>query len=363
MYETYSYSCSARPLQVRAALSASTATRWSSQPATSTTYSTTVNVAKGYSSSYAAGWVNADITSIVKMWAAGTETGRGLALFAGDETDSYGYKKFASRETANDPYVTFTYDRKPNAATAPTLPGVSPYLLDSGITQLFTFDATPAFSSTASDPDNDKVAMTFEVHTSTTASAATLVAKCATGFVASGSPASCSVAAGEALAQDGAYYVRAAVKEDQGESPWVIHPGRYTYDTFGRQTTIPAADAPSTNHGDITLAYYDDDLAKTITQGTTTTTFTLDTTGRRLVQTSTDSSTNPATTTTLTRHYTDSSDNPAWTDQTGGANPTTTRYAQSIAGDLAANLTDDGSATLTLANLHAEPPRDVRRLH
>lgn len=216
LYETYSYSCNARPLQIRAALSASTATRWSSQPATSTTYSTTVIVAKGYSSSCADGWVNTDITNIAKMWAAGTETGRGLALFAGDETDSYGYKKFASRETANDPYVTFTYDRKPNAAAEPTMPGVSPYQLDSGITQLFTRDSTPAFSSTASDPDNDNVSVTFEVHTSTTASAATLVANCTTAFVASGSPATCSISAGEALPENGAYYVRAAVKDDQG---------------------------------------------------------------------------------------------------------------------------------------------------
>lgn len=46
-------------------------------------------------------------------------------------------------------------------------------------------------------------------------------------------------------------------------------------------TTGPAADAPSPASGAITLVYVDDDLPEAVTQGATSTTFTLDAAGRR----------------------------------------------------------------------------------
>ncbi|MBB2997640.1 hypothetical protein [Paeniglutamicibacter cryotolerans] len=55
---------------------------------------------------------------------------------------------------------------------------------------------------------------------------------------------------------------------------------------MGRQTTIPAVDAPRTSStaggtGAITLGYYDDDSARTLTRGEVTTTIGLDPAGRR----------------------------------------------------------------------------------
>lgn len=44
--------------------------------------------------------------------------------------------------------------------------------------------------------------------------------------------------------------------------------GTYVYDPLGRQTTIPATDAPDPTGGDLTLSYYDNDAAHSITQGT-----------------------------------------------------------------------------------------------
>ena len=131
--------------------------------------------------------------------------------------------------------------------------------------------------------------------------------------------------------------------------------GSYVYDLLGRQTTLPAADAPI-NNGNITLGYYDDDLPKSIAQGTTTTTFTLDADSRRSVQTTTD----PSGTVTTTRRYTGGSDNPAWSDTTTSAGTTTTRYAESIGGDLSATIDDTigaptrGDAALNLANTHGD---------
>jgi RHS repeat-associated protein len=133
--------------------------------------------------------------------------------------------------------------------------------------------------------------------------------------------------------------------------------GTYAYDLLGRQTTLPAADAPLQGAGDVTLGYFDDDLPRSITQNGTTTTFTLDAAARRSVQTTTTSS---GTTATTTRRYTDSGDNPAWTEVTTSAGTTTTRYAQSIGGDLSASIDDTtgnatrGDTTLSLANPHGD---------
>ena len=67
---------------------------------------------------------------------------------------------------------------------------------------------------------------------------------------------------------------------------------RYIYDALGRQTTMPAVDSPARSAapadstiGDISLGYFDDDLPRSVTQtvaGTSTSTvFTLDSSGRR----------------------------------------------------------------------------------
>jgi hypothetical protein len=41
----------------------------------------------------------------------------------------------------------------------------------------------------------------------------------------------------------------------------------YVYDAFGRQSTIPAADAPNSVNQAITLSYFDDDSVRSMTQG------------------------------------------------------------------------------------------------
>jgi RHS repeat-associated protein len=123
--------------------------------------------------------------------------------------------------------------------------------------------------------------------------------------------------------------------------------GTYTYDQLGRQTAIPAADAPKPADGDITLGYYDTDNTRTITQGGQTTSFTLDGAGRRLTQTQTGTS--------LVRHYTDSGDNPTWSVDTTGTTTTTTRYNELINGDLGLTFTTTG--TTTTAELALDTPR------
>ena len=109
------------------------------------------------------------------------------------------------------------------------------------------------------------------------------------------------------------------------------------------ESWIPEADAPVNDAGDVNLTYFDDDLAKTITQDGVTSTFELDALARRTTSTITN---NP----TVTRHYGDDSDNPAWTTNSDGA---VMRNAGSLDG-LGAIVFGDGSAALTIGNPHGD---------
>ena len=129
----------------------------------------------------------------------------------------------------------------------------------------------------------------------------------------------------------------------------------YVYDGLGRQTTIPAADAPAAagsitaGTGAITVKYFSDDTAAAITRNGTTSTITLDPSGRRLKVAST--GTNAAG--TETKHYADDSDNPAWTSRVQGTTTVTTRYESTIGGDLALTITGS-TVELAVNNPHGD---------
>ena len=114
----------------------------------------------------------------------------------------------------------------------------------------------------------------------------------------------------------------------------LTNPG-YVYDELGRNTLIPAVDAPNPTNGNITLAYNSTDDVTSINQGSSTTTFSYDTETRRLNETNN--------TFTTTRHYTDSTDNPAWVTQ-NGSNPKTEIYTPSLGAGLNITTTIQGTA-------------------
>ena len=125
----------------------------------------------------------------------------------------------------------------------------------------------------------------------------------------------------------------------------------YAYDALGRVTTIPAADSPQGSAaGALTLGYYNTDAVRTITQNGSTTSDALDPAGRRA--TSTEGPTGGASTTTVERHYTDGTDNPGWVKTTSGSATSVTRYAKSLAGDLAATIDSSGAVALAVTDLH-----------
>jgi large repetitive protein len=123
--------------------------------------------------------------------------------------------------------------------------------------------------------------------------------------------------------------------------------GSYVYDAFGRQTMIPAVDAPAAANAAISISYYDTDAVASIAQGTTSTSYGLDAAGRQL----TEATTIGEATTTTTDHYSDGTDSPTWTTQVVGATTTTTVNTGGLGGALAAQSTSIGSTSTRTAEL------------
>lgn len=118
--------------------------------------------------------------------------------------------------------------------------------------------------------------------------------------------------------------------------------GDYVYDQLGRQTTVPAADAPTPDGKTTNIAYYDNGALRAIDQEDHNTRFTLDAAGRRLTQYEERPQTangQPEVTGALSRHYTNSGDNPTWSVDERGGQSTTTRYGQLLGGGLGLSLT------------------------
>nr|MCU0279696.1 hypothetical protein [Candidatus Nanopelagicales bacterium] len=127
------------------------------------------------------------------------------------------------------------------------------------------------------------------------------------------------------------------------------HPG-YTYDGLGRTRTLPAVESPT--GGEVTLAYYGNDLVASMTSGSTVREYGLDALGRIASHTDTIEGTPGP---TVVNHYADTSDRPAWADLGNG---TWTRSVTSIRGDLAATITGNSTgptaAVAQLTDLHGD---------
>jgi RHS repeat-associated protein len=130
----------------------------------------------------------------------------------------------------------------------------------------------------------------------------------------------------------------------------------YTYDSADRLITDGTAyDAfgRTTSTGGSALAYYDNDLVRSETVGTSRKVWSLDATGR-LYKTETQGQVTDGTwntSSTLTHHYGSSGDNPTWSGSSDGA---VTRNVADPAGGLAAITSATGDTVLQLATLHGD---------
>ncbi|MEH0545884.1 FG-GAP-like repeat-containing protein [Streptomyces sp. B21-105] len=93
---TWSWSCQARPVELWHVGAISSKTTWNRQPAK---YSgiATVNDAKGWSKDCAAGNLEFDTTSLVREAALKKWSSVNLGMYASDETDTFGWKKFDAK--------------------------------------------------------------------------------------------------------------------------------------------------------------------------------------------------------------------------------------------------------------------------
>lgn len=83
---------------------ATTASRWTAQPAVGTKYATSFDT-KGFSTSCADGLVSIDMTSQLQSWSNDTANSRGMALVADNETTVLGYHRFWSSDASSNPPV------------------------------------------------------------------------------------------------------------------------------------------------------------------------------------------------------------------------------------------------------------------
>jgi hypothetical protein len=127
--------------------------------------------------------------------------------------------------------------------------------------QTYTTDTTPSFTSTATDPDGNKVRITFEVHRDSTGT--TMVSTCETGLVASGTAASCtpSTVLAENDGTQPGWYVRAAVRDERGIWNGTWSPWR----KFVLVTTPPPPATVSCDQGYSDGSWTDNDPAAAVT--------------------------------------------------------------------------------------------------
>ncbi|WP_433515916.1 DNRLRE domain-containing protein [Nonomuraea sp. CA-143628] len=118
----------------------------------------------------------------------------------------------------------------------------------------------------------------------------------------------------------------------------------YTYDAFGRTTTVPAAHVTGT--GNLQIGYHSNDTVASLSQNGQTRTFALDPVGR-IRSTTTTGGSQPG---TVTNHYAKLNDSPAWITEPDGS------WTRNIVafGGLSAIQKSNGTSIIQLTNLNGD---------
>lgn len=119
----------------------------------------------------------------------------------------------------------------------------------------------------------------------------------------------------------------------------------YTYDALGRTLTQPAADSAVSGGADSTMTYHVNDMVRSITKGTRTTTYTLDVVPNRIR-----SWIDTADSLTRINHYSADGDSPSWTDEGSGKH---SRAIGGVAG-IAGLFTSTAGVIWQITNLHGD---------
>ncbi|WP_161952558.1 LamG-like jellyroll fold domain-containing protein [Actinoplanes sp. TFC3] len=167
LWNTHSWSCKAQEWQVWITAAVGTSTRWSNQPKWRSDYPIAKStMTKGYGDC-GTGYVTADVAPLFKVAAAGgwqtLTTGLRSTAAAEADPDTHAWKKFDSTEASHDPYVSITYNTKPNPPANLTIGGKK---CGSGDPAAYVSKAAgyPSAQAKADDPDGTERGLTMQFY-------------------------------------------------------------------------------------------------------------------------------------------------------------------------------------------------------
>ncbi|WP_182903039.1 LamG domain-containing protein [Microbispora sp. H10830] len=215
--ETWSWSCSARPIELWFTGPISQSTTWSHQPTLHKKLDE-LNVAKGYDPGGCDnGGLEFDATAAVADTAGRGLDDTTLGLIAGNETDSYYWKGF-DQSTAK---LVIDYNSVPRPTAGMATTPAAPCATGTGRPAIST--ASPALKAKVYDPDQggDAVRAEFEVrvYNSTTSAWETFGATRTTSYIASATAVEHKVTL-SGLAEGGAYSWRVRAYDGTDAGPW-----------------------------------------------------------------------------------------------------------------------------------------------
>jgi large repetitive protein len=171
----WSYSCSSANIFAQRIMQAwNTSTLlWTNQPTATSTGQQAMATAKGFSSACPAGNVYFPVTPIVQTWADTPSSNLGVRLLAGNEADSYTWRRYTSAnastsDIASEPHLQVTYNSYPNSASSGQFgTGQSTVWTDpaTGAKTTYVKSTKPSLSALVSDPDGGTVNGLFSVFT------------------------------------------------------------------------------------------------------------------------------------------------------------------------------------------------------
>ncbi|MEU4492931.1 DNRLRE domain-containing protein [Streptomyces sp. NPDC023998] len=234
--------CTAQSWEVWSAGKASTASRWTAQPAWTAKKATSTET-KGNPACTSApdGWINANVTALVQEWASAKNSTSGMGLRATSETVTAQWKRVNSaNNAANPPKLVVTYNYRPRTGTKQE--AGPPYFSYGGAYTVNT--VTPTLRDTFVDANGDQVNGTFQIFDNATNTQVGNVI--VSPYVPSGQVASVTVPAG-VLVNGKTYKFRTSPYDgtsyNTGWSAWKA----FTVDTTppSATTKIVSTDYPS----------------------------------------------------------------------------------------------------------------------
>ncbi|MEJ3748418.1 DNRLRE domain-containing protein [Actinomycetes bacterium KLBMP 9797] len=158
LWNHHSYSCTARDWQAWRVSDVTSSVRWTAQPSWVEQVGTSTQT-KGFSSSCGDGWVTVPVTAAFQDVTDLKLGSANIGIRSVSETDSYTWKRFNSKEGANPPAVTLTYESRTTVTAQGTAPAS---VCATGTARPFVNTLTPQLRAQVTDGAGAQVWATFE---------------------------------------------------------------------------------------------------------------------------------------------------------------------------------------------------------